>query len=91
MTFMPDTGCRECDFLLSQYEATTFSLMRVQNSLTKAEALHDLELIQQLSIEVDLTALRRHKAHQRYSEHRASFHGERSDVDSIIDLVHSHA
>ena len=94
----PDTGCRECDFLLSRYEAATFSLMRVHNALRNAEALRDFESVQHLSADAHDISLRRKKAKEGYAEHRARVHGKPSDavdyaadLDSIIDVVSSHA
>lgn len=97
MTLKPDTGCCECDLLLSRYEATTFSLVKLQNSLTKAEAFHDAETIGRLTVEAKEAAFRQRKAHDRYSDHRTKVHGDErtpgydSDLDVLVDTASHHA
>ena len=67
--------CGECDFLLSRCKATTFSLIRLQNALGKAEGLCDLESIERLNGDAHEAALRHRSARERYSDHRAKAHG----------------
>lgn len=67
-------NCGECDFLLGQYEAMTFSLVRLHNALVKAEGSHDFTSIQTIAADAHEVSLRRRNAFKVYSEHRATVH-----------------